>query len=273
MLLVAKGLVVFGAIILALSIYPAVILTRELPASPLRRFWRGLTVLIALFIAGYIGYLALPDAEMVIQPLIVPVVFFFGACFVLVVCVLAINTVRDVRRLGVLERECVTDALTGLNNRRYFDARIKEEIARASRSSVPLSILMIDIDRFKSINDSRGHAAGDEVLRRLGELIAGVIRASDIAARYGGEEFVVIAPDTPGSEAATLAERLRRATENASLLPSPGATGAGQGKVTVSVGVASLGGAHGDAQSLLKGADEALYRAKGEGRNRVCATA
>ena len=163
------------------------------------------------------------------------------------------------RRLQDLVR---TDALTGLGNRRLFEERLRQLWKLAQRLSVPLSLAMIDIDHFKSVNDRFGHAAGDEVLRRLGVALERGIRGSDTCARYGGEEFVLLLPATGLSDAAALVDQIRLKIA---------ATPCGGHSVTVSIGVACespLSGA-GDPLRLVARADTALYKAKAAGRNRV----
>lgn len=163
------------------------------------------------------------------------------------------------RRLQELVR---TDALTGLGNRRLFEERLRQSWKLAGRLNVPLSILMLDIDHFKGINDRYGHAAGDDVLRRLGMALERSIRESDICARYGGEEFAVLLPATTLPDAIALADQLRVNIAN---------TECGGISVTVSIGVAcdEAVSAGADASNLVSRADTALYAAKAAGRNRV----
>jgi two-component system cell cycle response regulator len=156
----------------------------------------------------------------------------------------------------------VTDALTGLYNRRYMESHLASLLAQG-RADRPLSLLMIDIDNFKPVNDTHGHAVGDEVLREFAHRIGRSIRGIDLAARYGGEEFVVIMPDTQLPAAHGIAERLRLAIAEEKFAISGDAVGL---RVTASIGVSGPGG---DAEAMLKRADEALYEAKRSGRNRV----
>jgi two-component system cell cycle response regulator len=156
----------------------------------------------------------------------------------------------------------VTDGLTGLYNRRYMESHLASLLSQA-RPDRPLSLMIIDIDHFKPINDTHGHAVGDEVLREFAGRIGRSIRGIDLAARYGGEEFVVIMPDTQLSAAASVAERLRLAIAEETFRISTHAAGL---RVTASIGVAGPGGG---ADAMLKRADEALYEAKRSGRNRV----
>jgi diguanylate cyclase (GGDEF)-like protein len=176
------------------------------------------------------------------------------------------------KALAKLRKLSLTDALTGLSNRRALDARLDEEWRRAMRKNRKLSILFIDIDRFKLFNDEYGHAVGDEVLRSVAQAIGGQARrAQDMAARYGGEEFAVVLPDTDAQEAARIAGRVRQAVEGLRIAHAKSEAGA----VTVSVGCATVtvtsGSEHG-AQHLLEAADAQLLLAKANGRNRVCAS-
>lgn len=163
-----------------------------------------------------------------------------------------------------LFRLATVDGLTGLFVRRYFDQRLDEEVLRAERFENVFSILMLDLDDFKHINDSRGHAAGDRVLRETARVTRGCLRAFDIAARYGGEEFVVLLPRTSTEEARHVAERVRVAIDGNAV---SGVTGSLH--VTLSIGVATFPGHALDPAELIKCADKALYRAKAAGKNRV----
>ena len=163
----------------------------------------------------------------------------------------------------------VTDALTGLANRRHFDLALVEEWARAQRSGQPLALLMVDVDFFKPYNDHYGHQAGDDCLRRVAHFLRGAARrAGDLVARYGGEEFAVVAADTDLAAALSLAEAMR-ATVAAAAIPHAVTPVAG-GTATVSIGVAVTVPKFGETpERLLLRADAALYLAKSQGRNRV----
>lgn len=157
------------------------------------------------------------------------------------------------------------DGLTGLANRRHFDERLAEEVARTQRSGEPLSLLLIDVDYFKKYNDNRGHLAGDEALRRIGASIQSVLnRPADLAARFGGEEITVLLPGTGLDGAKHLAERIRSAIAELDIRHPLGL----EGRLTVSIG-AAVADDEGIAADLIARADEALYRSKGQGRNRV----
>jgi diguanylate cyclase (GGDEF)-like protein len=177
------------------------------------------------------------------------------------------NAVNRTRLL----RAGITDFLTGWHNRRYLQQRLKEELARAQRQAGAVACLMIDIDRFKSINDGYGHLAGDVALKEMAHRVEGQIRSMDTAARFGGDEFAILLPDAAAAEAAKLAERIREVIASVPF----DLTAQIQRQVTVSVGVACLSpGRHerdlkAMADRLLAEADAALYRAKALGRDRV----
>ena len=159
----------------------------------------------------------------------------------------------------------ITDALTGLHNRRYMETHMSGLVEQALSRGHPLAVLVLDIDHFKSINDAHGHDAGDEVLREFALRVRKSIRGIDLACRYGGEEFVVFMPETDLAAATAVAERLRRRIASE---PFPIRERAQGIDVTISIGIAALG-ADDDAASVIKRADQALYRAKHNGRNRV----
>ncbi len=160
----------------------------------------------------------------------------------------------------------ITDALTGLHNRRYMETHLAALTEQAAQRGKPLAVLILDIDFFKSINDGHGHDAGDDVLREFAVRIRKSIRNIDLACRYGGEEFVIAMPETDLAVAAMVAERIRRRIAGEAFSIQQGATHL---DVTLSIGIAALGGAGDTAAAMLKRADQALYRAKRDGRNRV----
>jgi two-component system, cell cycle response regulator len=160
----------------------------------------------------------------------------------------------------------ITDALTGLYNRRYMEMHLATLVEQAASRGKPIAVLIVDIDHFKAVNDGYGHDAGDEVLREFALRIRKAMRNIDLASRYGGEEFVLVMPETDVTVATMVAERLRRriATE-----PFTIEQGARQLNVTISIGLAALADGSDNAAAILKRADTALYRAKRDGRNRV----
>ena len=185
--------------------------------------------------------------------------------------VIASYCVENVVNRSRLLRSGFTDVLTGWHNRRYLQVRIKEELARAQRDGAKVVCLMLDIDHFKHVNDTWGHAAGDAVLQELAQRIESQVRASDVAARYGGEEFVVIMPHTDTADGVRLAERIRSAVSASPIsLPNGAET-----TITISIGISEIRPDRnaddfktlGD--SLIARADVALYSAKSRGRDRV----
>ena len=159
-----------------------------------------------------------------------------------------------------LRFQATTDPLTGLSNRLKFDQAIGTEISRSMRYETPLSLVLYDVDRFKAVNDTHGHQIGDKVLVQLSRFIPSLLRNTDLLARWGGEEFVILTPGSDGEMAYQAAEKLRTAVEQVRFDEI--------GTVTCSFGVAQY--VYGDtAETLISRADEALYRAKLNGRNRV----
>ncbi len=168
--------------------------------------------------------------------------------------------------LEVVRTESLTDPLTGLSNRKFFDDTLAKAISDANERSEPLSLVMTDVDHFKSFNDTWGHLTGDQVLRLVAMSMRQNVKGQDIAARYGGEEFAVVLPNTVLRSALTVADHIRRAVMSKELMKR--STGQNLGRVTISLGVATL--RKGDTvQSLIARSDACLYAAKRNGRNRV----
>jgi diguanylate cyclase len=168
--------------------------------------------------------------------------------------------------LAKVRTEAMTDALTGLANRKAFDARLAELETSGQRMAGDHCIMIADIDRFKSINDTYGHLFGDRVLRSVGQVLHQLIKGKDLAARFGGEEFIVLLPDTQLEGAMAVAENVRKAIQNGRVINQK--TGQEVRKVTVSIGVTQLTRQE-PIEDALARADAALYRAKEGGRNRV----
>jgi len=185
-----------------------------------------------------------------------------------------IDSSQRIQQLNILlERQALVDPLTGIANRRCLDLHLEAEWRRAQRGARPLSLVMIDLDHFKCLNDALGHVEGDRALQLVGRVIGDFARRpGDLAARFGGEEFVLLLPETGQEAALAVANRVREAVATLNL-PNPGGT---EGRLTISLGVACLGtqgggtaGPVADPTLLLEMADAALYRAKRAGRNRV----
>ena len=168
------------------------------------------------------------------------------------------TTLKD--KAGEYEQLSVTDPLTGLLNRRYLEERLAEEITRSKRHRFSMSLMMLDVDDFKSYNDSFGHPAGDSALKTVADVLQETLRGADVAARYGGEEFSILLPQTSSEEAAQIGERIRSRIERTAFLGR---------QVTVSIGIAACSNEIDSPKDLISAADVALYSAKNHGRNNV----
>ena len=197
--------------------------------------------------------------------------FHHSADFLSHLAIIASFALENVVNRARLVRSGLIDVLTGWHNRRYLQTRLGEELARARRDRTPITCLMIDVDRFKAVNDLYGHLVGDEVLREIAHRIEFQVRASDVSARFGGEEFVILLPNTQTEDAKILAERVRK-----TVAADPIETTSGDAiDVSVSIGIAEYRPAETDedmkvlGERLLAQADVALYEAKAAGRNTV----
>lgn len=177
---------------------------------------------------------------------------------------------EDIERLNIevtqLRQQVIRDSLTGLFNKRYFDDALATEMERSRRNQLSTSLILLDIDHFKAINDQYGHVAGDFVLEQLAHVLRQTVRMIDIPCRYGGEEFAVILPSTPPMIACQVAERLREAVTETNISLDTNVV-----SVTASLGVSYYSDdPHVAPQTLVERADRQLYLAKDSGRNRVC---
>ena len=172
--------------------------------------------------------------------------------------------IDNARLFEKVQEQAITDDLTGLDNRRHLDLMLNREIERSKRYKHHLSLIMLDIDRFKVINDQYGHPLGDFILSKLGHLIKKSMRKTDAAFRYGGEEFIILLPETGLDQALLIAERFRKSIEAAVFLPKQVSI-----KITVSIGVCEFDDQTQDAEALISLVDKALYKAKAAGRNCV----
>jgi diguanylate cyclase (GGDEF)-like protein len=174
-------------------------------------------------------------------------------------------TIEHLQRLSSVKNLATYDTLTGLYNRRYFDERFGMEVQQAFVNKSSLSLILIDIDHFKKVNDTYGHLEGDKILRGVGSLLKNSVRKNDTVARYGGEEFVLILPETNLEAASMIAERIRQVVESTAFDVENAHI-----RVTISLGISSFPSHRPRSkEELVKMADLALYHAKGEGRNRV----
>lgn len=263
------SLILCGAVFLVFAISPIEKVPNLLKDKKLQFKWQSLKYLVILFILGYLYYTYQYWQHYAGEDnidIVVPFIFFFGGIFVYLVGSLASNTAHDLSKMALLERENITDGLMKIYNRRHFDDKLNEEILLASRYSLPLSLLLLDLDNFKRVNDTYGHLVGDAVLQGVAKVIKEVVRDVDIAARYGGEEIAIITPSSNIDQAMVLAQRLRARIEQCdipiqcSVLQSL--------KVTVSIGVSTLKvKPNNTCETMIEDADQALYRAKKEGKN------
>ena len=267
---IAIVLVGLGVVLLAAALYPINAIIRRLPKGLLRKRWLLLLSFTILFLLSYIAFaIAFWNQFNGWVDLIVPGVFFFGACFVWLISSLSLQTAIDIRRIYRLEEENITDSLTGTYNRRYLERRLGEEFSYARQFGSPLSILMIDIDHFKEINDTAGHFAGDQVIAQLAKTMQTAIRGSDVLVRYGGDEFVIIALNTSTEAAGAFAEKIVKRVHSQKLSVNNETNSIKEISLSISIGVASLSDEITDINQIIQNADKALYCAKNEGRNRA----
>jgi len=266
-------LIFAGILFLFLSLVPIRKLILELQDDELKQRWKILSTLILFFIVCYILFAynlwIIKDIAHALS-IVVSFMLLCGGIFCYLVGKLALRTMHDIQRLSMFQEESITDALMGIKNRRYFDQKILEEVALSLRYKLPLSLILLDIDHFKKINDTYGHMVGDEVLRNIASLIGEAVRDTDIVARYGGEEIAIITPSCGKQEAELLAQRLRAIIEKTTMA----LVGATQEviQVTVSMGVSAMNHIITDKDALIEETDDALYLAKKLGRNRVVAS-
>jgi diguanylate cyclase (GGDEF)-like protein len=248
-------------------------LIEKIPKGAVRRRWNDLRVLILFFVFCYLAYIFLTSMDLLDEKfkLIVPAMFFLVAVLILFTGTLALETATEFIRFSKIEHENIIDHLTGIHNRRYLDERIDSEAIRAHKYDMPLSMMMIDIDHFKAVNDRYGHQIGDRVLKSLCEVLIKKGRITDVVARYGGEEIVILTIQTNISDTFNVAEKLRKTVETSIMVPVDKSEDREDIRITVSIGVAGLDQQGFDSQAMIKKADMALYQAKSEGRNRVIA--
>jgi diguanylate cyclase (GGDEF)-like protein len=268
--LLAEACTVVGAFVLVMALAAARGVSDALSDDGLRQRWRAVQWSLVAFVAGYAVYLiAFWDRHKTWPDLSAPVALLLAAWLCYVVIRLAADTTGQMKTVSRSERDTITDALVGVFNRRYLEHRLSEEVARARRHAVPLSVLLFDLDHFRRVNEKWGRDVGDRVLNYLGHLLLGGVRESDVVARYGGEEIMVIAPATSAEQATALAERLRVIVEKENLGFGGTLGGKPELQVTVSVGVGELQPDETAWEPLVARAEQAVRKAKLSGRNRV----
>ena len=267
--ILALVLVLAALAMLAASLVTARRLLAQLPAGPMLVQWRVLAALMLVFMAGYIAYLAAWwERHERLLDLLVPLLFLCCAGFVWLGTRLTLATVVNVRRMSSIDRAQVTDALTGLRSRQYLDHLMQQEMHRAERRGLAVSVMLLDIDHFAAVNKGYGHAVGDQVLTEIGRILSSSVRESDLLVRYGGEEIAILATHTAPAAALAVAERLRREIEVGARKALREAKGA-RHAITVSIGVAGREAGSAGTGDLFAVAEQALQKAKSEGRNRV----
>jgi diguanylate cyclase (GGDEF)-like protein len=257
--------VVLGIILLVSGIKPLWRICRMLPKSLLRSMWFALGLLIFVAVSGYVTFLYINSKEGFdhYEDLLTSAIFLISAVFTAVICRMSLSTAKDVSRIALLEYHARVDSLTDLFNRGYTMLLLQRACRSSARLKSPLSVLLLDMDNFKEINDTFGHQAGDNVLRQFAGLLTSLHSEPLFVGRYGGDEFIVVLPCMDMTKACLIADNIRRAVETHLLA-------AQTVPVTVSIGVAtSLGLREVEAEQLLAEADKAMYRAKHGGRNQV----
>lgn len=261
-------ILILGIVLLLAAFVPVRHILEILPSGLTRKSWVGLAFLIGCSIIGYLLFFWLhsiegPDHH---EDWLMSLICLSASIFVLCVCMISHSTVKEVSRIAELELAVLTDPLTELYNRRHILSLLEKECSRSRFLRRPFSILLLDIDRFKRINDTYGHQAGDSVLKELSRLFAAIQHDSCFIGRYGGEEFLILLPDTAGFGASQTAERLRYLIESTTIMLE----NKYEIPVTASIGVATSSSFDETPHQLIALADKALYRAKKVGRNNVC---
>jgi diguanylate cyclase (GGDEF)-like protein len=266
--LIIQFILASSVALLLSALFPIQWISAMLPPGRARSTWRSMSLLIFLSAAGIAVFLHINSTEGPNhhEDWLVSLVFLAASIFVLTVCTLALHTAKDLSKIAALEFAAIVDPVTELFNRRHIMALLDAQCQHSSEHNSPFSILLIDIDNFKTINDTFGHRAGDIVLKELGRVISHIIPDSRYIGRYGGEEFLIILPRSASSEAWAVAEHLRASVQSTMI--------AYEGKPisspTISIGIATAFGWKETSEDLIEIADEALYSAKATGRNRVC---
>ncbi|WP_348269050.1 GGDEF domain-containing protein [Edaphobacter paludis] len=257
-----------GILLLLLSFVPLRRIFKILPSGLTRNAWLGLAFLIGFSIVGYLllfwlNYTEGPDHH---EDWLISLICLLASIFVLCVCMISDRTAKEVSRIADLELAVLIDPLTELYNRRHILSLLEKECSRSKLLHKPLSVLLLDIDSFKEINDTLGHQAGDFVLKEFSRLFAAIQNNSGFVGRYGGEEFLILLPDTTRFNAFQAAEQLRYVIESTTMMLESKY----EIPVTASIGVATSSSFTETPHDLISLADKALYEAKASGRNNVC---
>lgn len=265
--IVFQLIIILGAVLLIVAFMPLRRILEILPAGPTRKAWIGMGFLIGSFIVGYILFFWMNDTEGPDhhEDWLISLICLSVSVFVLCVCWISHHTAKEISNISELELAVLTDPLTELYNRRHILSLLEQECSRSRLLRCPLSVLLLDIDCFKGINDNHGHQAGDFVLKEFSRLLA-MHHDSSFVGRYGGEEFLILLPETGQFKASQTAERLRYVIEATTIMLENNY----EIPVTASIGVATSSRFNESPQELISLADKALYAAKRSGRNNVC---
>ncbi len=265
-ILIADTLIIVGGGILIRVLFIIQRLFSRLPSGKIRSKKYFLTVPVLFFILAYLGCLfAFWNTQTNWHDLIVPGILFASACSLWLIYKLSLQPTIDF----LLEHGNITDPLMGINNRRYLERRLNDEVARAHRYSMPLSVFLLDIDQLKNINATYSHQVGDQVLVHLGKLLQEYLRESDEVARYDRDEILVMTPNTSIQDVQLLAERIRQRVVAQPLLLHARTEKEKRVAFNISIGVATLHGGFDSMDKLLQRTDAALQQARQAGGNRV----
>lgn len=261
-------IIILGIFLLLASFVPLRRILEILPSGLTRKVWVGMGFLIGFSIVGYliffgINYTEGPDHH---EDWLMSLICLSASIFVLCVCMVSHSTAKEISRIAELELAVLLDPLTELYNRRHILSLLEKECSRSRFLHSPLSVMLLDIDSFKKINDTQGHQAGDFVLKEFSRLLASIQHDSCFIGRYGGEEFLILLPDTTRFKASQTAERLRYIIEATTIMLE----NKYEIPVTASIGVATSSSFIETPHELISLADKALYAAKMRGRNNVC---
>lgn len=261
-------LLIIGVVFCVKALLSIKLLVLELPEGALKKRWNILRNLMFFFILSYglvgIAFWLLSEELNAFLALGVSFILALGGLFAYFVGQLALQTINDVRDLALLQHESITDGLTGLRNRRYFDQRIHEEVMLSLRYKMPLTLILLDVDHFKKINDTYGHNTGDLVLIETARILQKNVRANEAAFRLGGDEFLMILPDIKDRQ------ELRQAKERlAKSFASEFSLADLSEKLTLSIGTSLYPEDGQDIDALLQIADEEMYADKKEQKSRL----
>lgn len=266
--IIIQATVLSGTALLLAAFVPIKGIYKVLPQGLTRFVWVCLSGLIAFSVFGYLFFLRLDIGAGADNhgSGLAATVLLMAAMIVFTVCAMSNSAAKDIASMAVLEHAARIDPLTEVFNRRHIMTLFDEESAQSSYYGTTLSVLLLDIDRFKTINDTFGHRTGDHVLRQISSLLTQTSVGCNFIGRYGGEEFLILLPNTSQAEAAGFAEHIRAAVEAEpiSFEDDPFIP------VTISIGVAASSKLNESPDELIALADSALYAAKAAGRNQVC---